>query len=101
MLNFLIFAVIAVALYFIMQLGQSPWKIRIDAGPQRSPQINGRLSEAQRVQIQYFVQRDLQLTGSLTIYATKEPSGRLLIRIDGEVDPGLRQQIRNFLVGVL
>ncbi len=87
-------------LYAMLRARRSYWTIQIDYVPHQPPKIRG-VASSRTQQITRFLEHDLRLEDPITILATKERSGRLRTRIQGKLDAGTRQRIRNFLIEML
>lgn len=94
-------ALLAGFVIFVVYKAIKPnWPVRIDVSPGCVPQIKG-VAQNRHGQIEDFCCNNLRLQSPITIWADKERSGRLHIKIAGELDRGTKQRIRNFLCDLL
>ena len=87
-------------LFVLWRACQSPWPIKIVAGPDRKLTTQG-LPQAKVWRIEEFFERDIRLPGPITVHVRWQPGGRLQTRFSGKLEHGLRQRIRNMLNDVL
>ena len=59
------------------------------------------LSKGQEAKVIDFLREQVTPEGRLGIYAIRQPNGYLRLHFKGNIDPGTRQQIRNFFINVL
>ena len=94
---------IAVAiLYFLWRLTKPKWDLHVivDASSVRFVDSVS-VATAKRAAIENFLRNDISATGRIVVRVRREESGRMTTQIKGDVDQGMRQRIRNFLVSQL
>ena len=60
-------------------------------------QVRGRLPQSKAPDVLQFFERELTAAGPLTVSGSRSRNGRLRLRFRGQLTPGDRQRIRNFL----
>jgi hypothetical protein len=88
--------VVAIVAYIVWRLMQPKYPIRIVMENRRVEHHEG-LPKAQEGSVLAFLRNDLECDARLVISAARRPNGGLLLDIKGPIEPGKRQQIRNFL----
>lgn len=89
-------AIACFVLYVLWTACQPRWKVKIVVRPGAQPDING-LPRAKFGEAEDFLRNNLPLPTRITIYALKDESGRVRTKIDGKLDVGLQQRVRNFM----
>ncbi len=59
------------------------------------------LPRGQAKRVIQFLEDHVSPDGKLTIYADRQPNGRLRLNFKGPIDSGMQQQVRNFFINVL
>ena len=72
------------------------YAIRIIAGPGGVTKCDG-ISKVQKSQIAAFFRENMALDAEVTVLANRDSRGSLRVQVRGTHDPGIKQQIRNFL----
>lgn len=93
-------AVAAFVLFVLWRAVGPRWDIRIDVDSERVSFVRG-VALARQANLASFLRDDVRPAGRIVILARKDPTGRLHTRIKGNVDAGLQQRIRNFLIEML
>lgn len=86
--------------FLVWQAFRPKWSIRIVVDPQGGIDMQG-VAVAKQARVRNFLRDDVRLPGKVTVLATRTSNGRLAIKIQGSMDDGLRQRIRNYLVTTL
>ena len=76
---------------------RSRWDIHVVVEKGECQWIQG-FSQRDREAYEAFFVRDLAVNGRLEVFATKEASGRLRMKLKGTLEAGQKQQLRNFLL---
>ena len=97
---FVRFAVIALIGYVLWRIFRPRHGARIVIDQHGVKHHEG-LPRSHRREILEFMDELPPLDGTLTVCAQREPNGYLRLDFRGRVDPGTRQQIRNFLNTVM
>ncbi len=98
--NLILLAVAAFVCCGLWRATRKHYRVCIVAGPDEIKIVRG-IAGAQQAAVLQFLRQDIELSRPVTILATKYPNGRLQMKIQGQLDAGLRQRIRNFLLTVL
>lgn len=97
---FIRLAVIALIGYVLWRIFQPRYDVRIVIGKKGIKHHEG-LPKAHRATVLEFFEEHRSFDGNVTICAMRQPNGYLRLVFKGQVDPGVRQQIRNFLNTVM
>ena len=101
MLGFVIrLVVIALIGYVIWRVMRPRYDLRIVIDEYGIKYHEG-LPKSHERQVLKFLENDLSFIGKVTIFARRQPDGYLKFGFKGQIDPGTRQQIRNFLISVM
>ena len=63
--------------------------------------LQGKIPKSKHSEIKGFFAREFQNYEKITIFGKKKNEGQLVLKIRGNLSPGKRQQIRNFLLTLL
>ena len=63
--------------------------------------LQGKIPKSRHSEIKDFFVREFQNSEKITIFGKIKNEGQLVLKIRGNVSPGKRQQIRNFLLALL
>lgn len=98
--NAILLIVGAVVVFGLWQASRPKWTtvIVLVAGAVKS---HRGLPQARRGEVLDFLVKEVPLPGKVTVRARRYSDGYLRTRVDGRVDEGTRQRIRNFLIRVL
>ncbi len=101
MLGFFIrLTAIALIGYVVWRMIRPRYTLKIVIGKQGIKHHKG-LPKAHKTSVLKFFEKHRSFDGNVTICAMRQPDGYLRLIFKGEVDPGTRQQIRNFLITVM
>ena len=101
MLGFFIrLTAIALVGYVVWRMMRPRYTLEIVIGKQGIKHHKG-LPKAHETCVLEFFQKHRSFDGNVTICAMRQPDGYLRLVFKGQVDPGTRQQIRNFLITVM
>ena len=92
--------IIALVVYGVWRILQPRAHVRIVIGEYGIKQFEG-LPKAQEKEVLRFLQNDLEFDGKLVIRARRQSNGYLSLNFSGQIEPGTKQQIRNFLNTVM
>jgi hypothetical protein len=94
------FVVIALICYVVWCVIRPRYAVRIVIDDQGIKYHHG-LPAAHEREVLEFLQEQLTLERELTICVNRQPGGYLRISFKGQIPPGTRQQIRNYLNSVM
>jgi hypothetical protein len=99
------FSWIAVALGALMIYGlwaasRPRWTVKIVVEGSDIQSHQG-LAKARLLAVREFFRRDVRLDQRIVIRALRDHSGNVRLDISGQIDPGTKQQIRNYLITML
>lgn len=97
---FLPIAISLFVFYVLWRIMQPAWQVRIVSVAGKVQFVRG-VAVAKRAEIESFLNRDIAHPGRLEVLARRERSGQLTLYVKGNLDQGVKQQIRNFLVSQL
>jgi hypothetical protein len=89
-----LFVAVFVAIVWWATRPRRGFSIRIDG---EAATFRG-IAESRQQRIKQFLLQECGIAGPLRIDGGKSRAGRLWLRFSGEIDPGTRQRIRNFLL---
>ncbi len=81
--------------------GKSDLTIRHLPAGQGPGKVTGSITAAQIRAIQQFLNDDVQPAGPITIRGTRQARGLWRFEIQGPLDTGAKQRIRNYLIDLL
>jgi len=90
----------AFVLYGLWRAMQPKWTVKIVVAPDGIKHQQG-LPKSQQDNIRTFFENDVSITETITIQALRYSKRYIRLQIAGQIDPGTRQRIRNFLMDVL
>ena len=94
--------IIAIALigYGVWRILRPRYTLKIVIGKRGIKHHEG-LPKAHKAYVLEFFEKHRSLDGNVTICAMRQRDGYLRLVFKGHVDPGTKQQIRNFLITVM
>lgn len=91
---------VAFVLYLAWKGSPTGWQVTILFNPNDDLAVSG-IPRAKQWRVKEFFQQDIRLTEPVKVQATKTQEGRLHLRVHGDISPGLKQRLRNFLYDLL
>ena len=86
--------------YVVWRMLRPRYALKIVIGKQGIKYHEG-LPKAHKTSVLEFFEKHRSFDGNITICAIRQSDGHLRLVFKGQVDPGVRQQIRNFLITVM
>lgn len=93
-------AVIALVVYVVWRMVFPRYTLKIVIGKQGIKHHKG-LSKANQTSVLKYFEKHRSFDGDVSIFATRQTDGDLRLVFKGQVEPGTRQQIRDFLTTVM
>ena len=87
---------IVVLVIVILRVVTPRWDVHIVVRDD-SVQFRKGIAEVKRTAMENFFRNDLKLQREIQVRGRRDQNGRLSIHVDGELDAGTQQRIRNFL----
>ena len=98
--QFIFILIAGFSLYVLWYACRTKWQVMIDVEPGKATRIVGAPAAKMKVLEEFFAQ-DIAFPGRTRIYVRRNSPGTMKTKIRGELDPGTRQRIRNFLITCL
>ena len=100
-INNWVIAIILIGLALLLWKLLTPKTIFLIKVNQQYFKFKGHLPESKLARIKEFFVNDVQADRPLVVLGVKKGNSRIELRFRGNVDPGTKQQIRNFLLTLL
>lgn len=94
------FAIAALTIYAFWSVLRPKWDVQIVVENGFVTRTRG-IPASKRSAVEAFLLHDVNLEGRHEVLARRDRSGRLTIHLKGNLDDGLKQQIRNYLMASL
>ncbi|GAB5404907.1 MAG: hypothetical protein Aurels2KO_31380 [Aureliella sp.] len=93
-------ALAAIVLYVLWEACRTKWQITIVYEPDLGTTTRG-VPQAKSTKVQDFFDEDIRSPERIKVLASRIPPNRLTTKFIGNIDPGTKQRIRNFLIETL